>query len=239
MAISYVDSTVAKAQAVTTLQATSPTGTATDDLVVLAHHGSNQSSNTASWSATSYTGWTIAEDIVEASMVTRILFRVLDGSGNDAFPTVDSPLAVHRLVTAATYRGVNPTAPFIAESGIAHTAAASATTATPSANNTDAAAWAVVAAGARQVATTLNFTPPAGLTERQDDQLALGTTNNAAAGWFDSAGVIATGTTTYTITHQSTAQATVWQGILNPAAAAAKAPPVASPYRARLHLLVR
>lgn len=219
MAISRVDTTSVANQSVLTHTAPTPVGVAAGDLLIVATSASL--ATLPVWTASSYTGWTIAEDLSESSMLTRILYRIADGTSADNPPAVATNASAHRVSQAGAYRGVDTASPFIAEAGTVHVSTTAATAhAAPAISNTDAAAWAVFLGAARQVATPLTWTPPTGLVEQEDQDTALATTNNTAATWADSNGAtLATGSITYTgTTSATTAQANVWAAFLKPAA---------------------
>jgi hypothetical protein len=202
----------------TSVASTTPTpvtGVAAGDLLIVMV---GLSRSLSAFGEASYTGWTIISDLATAAMVTRVVYRIADGTATDNPPTfTNSGTTAQANSVCAAYRGVDTTTPFIDQNSQVHPGTASTTHDAPAITNTDANAWAAFGGLARQSTTDLSWTPPTGLTELQDTTSGTASTNNCYATWDDSEGPVATGTVTYSgTTASSTAQAVVWAGFLNP-----------------------
>jgi hypothetical protein len=205
--------------AVATITATTPTGATTGDLLIVA--ATNSSGTLRTWSAGSYTGWTIAEDMTETNQICRVIYRILDGTGADAPPAMATSSTGQMVAVAGAYRGVDPVTPFIAESGQIEPATATSHSA-PALTNTDVNAWGVLVGSSSRNVTPMTWTPGAGLTELQDLDSGLAGTTNATMTWCDTNGVVgSTGAITYSATTSGAAvgQAEMWAAFLTPAAA--------------------
>jgi len=222
LAISFVGAAASTAGAVTIATSTSavtlPSGLASGDLLIIAVHRTHDYPLT---SATP-TGYTFLRNIIDAGTTPNaaqsdIYYKVCTGSEGTSGPTFTTATATRWVVHAAAYRGASTTTPLTAESGQGHTTPSSTTHDAPTITNSNSAGWAVYAGGARGTASPVSWTPPIGMTERLDTDLAVANTSNVWATWADSAGTVATGSATYSgTTSGATPTATAWAAFINP-----------------------
>lgn len=192
---------------------TSPAGVIAGDVIIVAASVSRVSTT---FSTSSYPGWVVADDLTETAMVTRVMWRVADGTAVDDPPLMSFTSSPGSAVaTVAAYRGVDTASgPLLAHAG--QVAASSQTShPAPTLTNTDAGAWGVYAGHARQVATPLTWTAGAGLLELEDADNGASNLTNVGAIWADSNGTVATGAVTYSATTSATtAQSSAWAALL-------------------------
>jgi hypothetical protein len=222
--VSYVSSSIVAAQSVANQTGTALTGVQPGDFLLIGTCASLATQPV--WTATTFTGWTTQINTSVTSMPVLYLWRIANGTSADNPPTIATNANAHRVTVAGAWRGVDNTNPFIASNGQGETASQTSQP-TPSLTNTDPAAWAIYLSFARQVATPLTWSPGAGspvTTERQDKDVALAQTNNAAGCLYDSNGPVAAQTgTLWANTSTATSRVYAWGAFLRPAAAAAPA----------------
>jgi hypothetical protein len=225
--ISFVGSAAAQTPvetppATTSIVSALPAGVQANDLILLAVHRSQDYAISST-----PTGYISLDTVVDTgtsptATATDIYYRFADGTESTTGPTFSVATATRFIVHSAVYRGVDTTAPFIAHGGQA-TATSTANRVAPALTNTNTNAWAVYATALRQVASPVSFTPPTGMTERQDTDIGVTTTTNLAAEWAGTAAAIgSTGSITYTGTSSgATSISTAWAAFLKPAAVVA------------------
>lgn len=196
---------------------TLPSGLAAGDLLIIAVHRQLDYPLTSS----TPTGYTLLRNILDVGTTpnaaqTDIFYKIASGSEGTSGPTFTTGTAARWIVHTGAYRGVNTTTPFIVENGQAKAAGSTANDA-PAITNNDADAWGVYIGMGRGVATPVSWSPPTGMVERLDTDLAVANTSNGYAEWSDTAGPVATGAVTYTATLSSaTGTATAWAAFLKP-----------------------
>jgi hypothetical protein len=222
--VSYVSSSIVAAQTVPNQTAGALTGVQPGDFLLIGTCASLATQPV--WTTTTFTGWTTQINTSVTSMPVLYLWRIADGTSADNPPTIATNANAHRVTVAGAWRGVDNTNPFIASNGQGETVSQTSQP-TPSLTNTDPAAWAIYLSFARQVATPLTWSPTAGnpvTTERQDKDVALAQTNNAAGCLYDSNGVVAAQTVALAAsTSAATSRVYAWGAFLRPASAAAPA----------------
>lgn len=228
MAISLVGSNGAVQPATgTSITPATVAGVAAGDLLICS---AAQPRTLSAFTNASYTNWTTLVNVQNsgATLFVQIIYRIADGTASDNPPAMayGSNTAGSASVSGA-YRGVDNVSPFIAQNNQFNGTAGTAIAA-PAITNTDAAAWSVFIGTFRGTATPISWTPPTGMTERQDKDAAVATSNNDAMELADSNGVVATGAATYTGTASASAAiggGFAWAGFLKPATAAGSNPP--------------
>lgn len=228
MAISFVGSASAQtgtgAPSTTSIIATLPTGIQSGDFIILAV---NRSLNYPI--AATPTGWTWLENVIDSgtapsAATTDVYYRLATGTETTTGPTFSTATATRFITTAAVYRGVDSTSPFIDHGGQV-TTSTTANRVGPALTNTNVNAWGVYLTNIRNVATPVTFTPPAGLTERLLVDIGgstnTGVNSNMACEWADTAGPAgSTGSITYTGTSSPTTTiGIVWAAFLTVATA--------------------
>lgn len=162
-------------------------------------------------------GYTLLRDLSDTQH-TLIYYRVATGDASDDFSMTWSSGARWTAISGA-YRGVDTSSPFIAEDGMNEPGSGTSHSA-PAITNTDTHAVGVFLADWRGTATPISWTPPAGMTERQDVDGGVASTANHVSTLADTDGTVGTGAVTYTGTSSaSSSSATMWAAFLRPASA--------------------
>lgn len=195
-----------------------PAGVASGDLLIL-----EVATGVGPYTVTNnQAGWTYLRRIGDLGTAPQeaaleIWWKI--AAASNTAPTLTASTATRWHTCIRVFRGVDSSAPFLAENAAAETGPSSTTVHTaPTLSNTDTGAWGLYSLASRQVASPYTATPGPGLTQRVDQESGNASTANVMYFAADSNGVVPTGSVTYSATGSAgSAIAAMWAALLKPA----------------------